>query len=144
MFLMRSTLVLTIAAFALGAGAAAAADLPARTYTKAPVIPDPVFNWTGFYVGGNAGWLWSASNNVSNVGTDTGAGGLGASLNTVGSIPQSLKQSYNGFIGGAQAGYNWQVDKWVIGLEADIDGVNARSTASFVFPGNAVSVPLST
>ncbi|WP_083587764.1 hypothetical protein [Bradyrhizobium erythrophlei] len=29
-----------------------AADLPARTYTKAPVMPVEVFDWTGFYIGG--------------------------------------------------------------------------------------------
>src|SRR5260370_42182971 len=42
----------TVAISAIGASAA---DLPARTYTKAPVVVAPIYNWTGFYVGVNAG-----------------------------------------------------------------------------------------
>ena len=37
-------------------GAAEAADLPLRTYTKAPMVVAPVYDWTGFYVGANLGW----------------------------------------------------------------------------------------
>jgi outer membrane immunogenic protein len=40
---------------------AAAADLPARAYTKAPAYIDPASNWTGFYVGLNAGGAWGRS-----------------------------------------------------------------------------------
>ncbi|HET7125431.1 MAG TPA: porin family protein, partial [Bradyrhizobium sp.] len=45
----------------VSAGAAGAADLPARTYTKAPIAAAPVYNWTGFYVGGNLGWSFGRS-----------------------------------------------------------------------------------
>jgi hypothetical protein len=38
------------------AGAASAADVPARTYTKAPAYVAAVHDWTGFYVGANGGW----------------------------------------------------------------------------------------
>src|ERR1700676_2250697 len=38
----------------LGAGSASAADLPARTYTKAPMMA-PIYNWTGFYINGGGG-----------------------------------------------------------------------------------------
>src|SRR5689334_16102348 len=46
-----------LAVFALAAshGGALAADLPARSYTKAPVV-DPGINWSGFYAGINAGY----------------------------------------------------------------------------------------
>ena len=37
---------------------ALAADLPARTYTKAPVVVSPAYNWTGFYVGAHLGYGW--------------------------------------------------------------------------------------
>ena len=38
---------------------ASAADLPARTYTKAPVVvAEPIYNWTGFYIGANGGYGW--------------------------------------------------------------------------------------
>ena len=123
-----------------GIGSASAADMA----LKAPPPVVPVWSWTGFYVGGNAGWVGSSSNNIFNTGTDTGAGGLGASLNVVGSIPQSINDRYSGFIGGAQAGYNWQMGNWLIGVEADIDGASAKSSVLAIFPGNALAVPLST
>jgi hypothetical protein len=43
----------------LGIGVASAADLAARPYTKAPpMVVDPVFNWTGFYIGAQVGGAW--------------------------------------------------------------------------------------
>ena len=46
---------------ALSAASASAADMAAR-YTKAPPVVAPVYNWTGFYVGLNAGGAWNESN----------------------------------------------------------------------------------
>lgn len=42
----------------LATATALAADLPARTYTKAPVIADPGYDSTGFYAGLNGGYSW--------------------------------------------------------------------------------------
>ena len=56
-------LVLALTAVAAFSGSALAADLPARTYTKAPVMAEPVYNWTGFYIfGGAGGGVWDADN----------------------------------------------------------------------------------
>ena len=54
--MIRSKLI-AAAAFtaALGAGAASAADLAARPYTKAPAFVDSIYNWGGFYIGGHIG-----------------------------------------------------------------------------------------
>ncbi|MDH8270701.1 hypothetical protein QIG44_26940, partial [Klebsiella pneumoniae] len=52
---MKKFLLGTVALVALGTASAVAADLPARTYTKAPVYAAPIYNWTGFYVGGHIG-----------------------------------------------------------------------------------------
>jgi outer membrane immunogenic protein len=55
----NSNLIISAAAVSaiFGIGAASAADLPARTYTKAPVVvADPIYNWSGFYVGGSIGY----------------------------------------------------------------------------------------
>ena len=58
---MMKKLVLALTAVAAFTGSALAADLPARTYTKAPVMPEPVYNWTGFYIfGGVGGGVWDA------------------------------------------------------------------------------------
>jgi opacity protein-like surface antigen len=40
---------------------ALAADLPAKVYTKAPPPPVVVYDWTGFYIGGNVGYSWGRS-----------------------------------------------------------------------------------
>jgi outer membrane immunogenic protein len=86
---------------------ALAADLAPRPYTKAPVIVDPGYNWTGFYVGLNGGYSWGR-------GTETAL--IGAPF--PGSA--TVRQNVNGGLFGGQIGYNWQVNpKWVLGLEAD-------------------------
>ena len=56
--------------FALAAVSAAApalgADLGARPYyNKAPVYAAPIYNWTGFYIGGHVGGAFSGSNNFN-------------------------------------------------------------------------------
>ena len=52
-------LCLTAAILSLMAGFAFAADLPARTYAKAPApVAVAAYNWSGFYVGLNVGGAW--------------------------------------------------------------------------------------
>ena len=65
---------MTTGLIALGMAPAAAADLPARTYTKAPAAAIAINNWSGFYVGVMGGY---AQENSSGVGTLSGgfAGG---------------------------------------------------------------------
>ena len=55
---MKKFLLGTVGLVALGMAAPAiAADLAARPYTKAPpVYVDPMYNWSGFYIGMNGGW----------------------------------------------------------------------------------------
>ena len=106
-------------------GAASAADLPARMYTKAPPPPSPMFNWTGFYVGVNVGGSWGHQD-VSLVGLATGG------------------NSVNGVIGGGQIGYNWQGPNspWVFGIEADIQGSGQRATGAFFLPAGVGALPI--
>ena len=56
-------LLLGTAAIIAFAAPAVAADLPARTYTKAPAYtaPEAVYNWTGFYIGGHVGGAFGGS-----------------------------------------------------------------------------------
>jgi outer membrane immunogenic protein len=105
------------------ASQALAADLP----VKAPPPPLPIYNWTGFYAGLNVGYSWGRSSTVLAFGdTTTGAGLFGA----------ASKFNMDGVIGGGQIGYNWQRDRWVFGLEADIQGSDQKGSTSLVCPGN--------
>ena len=96
-------------------GSAAAADMPAKMVTKAPIVAPP-FSWTGFYVGGNAGYSWGRQCNSL---TDP----TGAIL-----FGNSNCDRLNGFIGGGQLGYNWQYNQWVLGLEGVV-GRAQKATA---------------
>jgi hypothetical protein len=55
---MKRVLIGIATVTSLLATGALAADLPAKVYTKAPVYVDPGYNWSGFYIGGNAGYSW--------------------------------------------------------------------------------------
>lgn len=105
--------------------AAAAADLPARTY-KTPVV-SPAYNWSGFYVGAMGGYAWSDEVTV-------GITGIG----TVTGTSDALK----GGFGGGTIGYNWQApgSQFVFGLEADAAGAGIQY--SEVAPGIAVSTKI--
>jgi outer membrane immunogenic protein len=103
-------LVLALTAIAALTGSALAADLaPAPAYTKAPVMPAPVANWTGFYVfGGGGGGLWSADTYTLNPTTG----------NCVLCAHQT--QGGSGYFGTVGAGFDWQFNNsWVAGIFAD-------------------------
>jgi outer membrane immunogenic protein len=96
--------VLTILPLFSGVSAFAA-DLPARTYAKAPVVVDPGVNWTGFYAGLNGGYSWGRATTTLFPNT---------------ALATPVRQNVDGGVFGGQIGYNWQVDpKWVVGIEAD-------------------------
>src|SRR3954470_21587635 len=127
-------IVAALFSVALSATAASAADLAARPYTKAPMMA-PVYNWTGFYVGLNAGGAWSESNaTTSTVFSPVGyfAASSVTSIGTVGN--QNLNQS--SFTGGLTAGYNWQISNAVVGLEGDFNyfGFKRSVSSGAVYP----------
>jgi outer membrane immunogenic protein len=118
---------------------AIAADL--APYDRVPL--PAVSSWTGVYVGANLGWAGS-TDAVTNLGTDAGPGGFGTSL-LHGGIPGAINLNETGVIGGGQIGYNWQVSPtWVLGIEADFQGSDAKGSNAFAFLGNAKFLPIST
>ena len=125
---MKNYLVAGAAALAvLGAGAASAADLPSRKgVVAAPVYVPPAFTWTGFYAGVNAGYAFRAEDNAATTGTP----GFQA-LVPGGAAPGGLKVGGDGFIGGAQIGYNYQINQFVVGLETDIQYIDNKGRSSF-------------
>jgi outer membrane immunogenic protein len=116
--------LVAILAASIGATSALAADLPARTYTNAPVLVDPGYNWSGFYVGANIGYSWGRSSDTSNL-----TNGDGTLLFT-----SAGSSNLDGIVGGGQAGYNWQTQNWVWGLEADIQGTGERGSRDLTCP----------
>ena len=133
---MRVSAIRAIAfsAFAVVAATsmASAADMAPR-YTKAlpPVVE--VWNWTGFYIGGNAGYSWGRSNSdVSYFSTVTGL----PIVPPPGSIT-SAGFDMNGGIAGGQIGYNWQSSNWVFGLEADLQWSGERGRGIYNCAGTA-------
>src|SRR6266446_5745211 len=77
-----------------------AADAPRPPAYRAPPPPLPFYNWTGLYVGVHVGGGWA----------DLGVGDTGS-----------------GFIGGGQVGYNYQINQWVWGLEAEVSGSGIKN-----------------
>ncbi len=115
---MQSKFLALLGSAALSLGlvsAASAADLAARPYTKAPMIADVMYNWSGFYVGVNGGWGSSRKRwDETSLGVALALGSHDATGGTV----------------GGQIGYRWQAAQWVFGLEAqgnwaDFHGSNA-------------------
>ena len=101
---------------------AAAADLPARTYTKAPPMVAPVYNWGGFYVGANGGG--ASSHKCWDFTTQAGV-----------FIASEGCHDATGGLAGGQIGYRWQASNWVFGVEAQGDWANLRgSNISQIFP----------
>jgi outer membrane immunogenic protein len=107
-----------------------------------PPASPPAWSWTGFYVGGNAGYAWTEGQTFPLTATQSvaplaGAGPLTSQFNGVYPLTSNLRQS--GAVGGIQGGYNWQFDSWVTGVEADFDyssATGASVTASCCGPGN--------
>lgn len=133
---MKKYLSTLVSVSVLVATSAIAADLPTRKEPIAALPPAPL--WTGFYAGLNAGYgfgtnsqsytssyglfdPWRNFNSSAQLNYQTNFIGLGSALSGTSSVNQ------NGFLGGAQVGYNNQfMDKYVVGLEADIQGSNVR------------------
>lgn len=114
---MRKGLLASVSAAALSCSVA----MPAQA---AP--PTPIYNWTGFYVGLNAGYAWGNSDPTLIVNSNPPPPPIG-SLGTIAATPSLHPR---GFIGGGQAGYNWQSGQWVLGGEVDFSGISAKADAT--------------
>ncbi len=110
--ILIAALITATITFACGSKAAIAADLP----LKAPEAP--VYQWSGCYVGANAGGGTSGTNFSSTV--DPGTHLLGADPAVVGASGDGGANT-DAFIGGGQAGCNMQTGTVVYGLEGDFD-----------------------
>ena len=87
---------------AVAAIPAVAADMPVKARPAPAVVA--VYNWTGFYIGGQIGYGWGTADYVTPF---TGA-----------------RASYDakGVLGGGHIGYLWQTNVIVFGVEGDVNG----------------------
>jgi outer membrane immunogenic protein len=158
-------------ALALSAGSAMAADLPSRK--EAPVYvppPPPPPMWTGFYAGLNIGGGWDANSGTSGASAyydpnfpiasspstwvKPTPGNIAVGPNLFYLPNGSTLGNAGGVLGGAQVGYNFQFNQFVLGVEADFQGTsisgNGSNSAQTLFPtpysysgsGNSYLTPL--
>ena len=103
------------------ASIAPAADMPVKAPAYKAPIAAPIYNWTGFYVGGNIGIALDGGNtrfvNWTASGFDPG--------------PTFDRSSSTSAIGGIHGGFNWQAaPAWLLGVEADWDWTSLGKTDS--------------
>jgi outer membrane immunogenic protein len=137
---MHKLVLVSVALGAIAASSSAgAADLPFKAAPRA-VAPAATYDWSGVYVGGHIGGGW-ATNDIS----DPGLGIIGVLLG----VPPVQTTDSSGFIGGIQAGWNYQIGRLVLGTEVDFSwaDVNGTSTSTFAAgiagPGTSISRALS-
>jgi outer membrane immunogenic protein len=112
---LTSTALTTSMAFV--SGAAVAADLRMPVKAAPPVAPP--FSWTGCYIGANAGVAWA---------------NIDQAINVPGVIAIDSSGRDSGFIGGGQAGCNWQYSSnWVFGVEGDTNFLDLKRNRNFAF-----------
>jgi outer membrane immunogenic protein len=119
---MKNFLLGTVGLVAMGIAAPAfAADLPEKPITKAPP-PVPIYDWSGFYIGGNGGWGTERRcfDFLDVTGVFVGSEGC---------------HNAQGAVAGGQIGYRWQSAGWIFGLEAQGDWADLHgNNVSLLFP----------
>jgi outer membrane immunogenic protein len=123
---MKKTLLGVVGLVAVGAAApASAADLPAKVYTKAPAVVATVYDWSGFYIGANAGGGWTRDCwNVVNFGGVPISPAFGEGCH-----------DDSGAVAGGQIGYRWQSANWVFGVEGQGDWADLKGSNTSLFTG---------
>jgi outer membrane immunogenic protein len=117
---MKKFLVAGVVASGLLSSAASAADLAVKAR---PLPPAPVFSWTGFYIGGNIGAGFGTKEFEQTI-------PLGIIAPVLPSLTAEGSHTVNGFLGGGQVGFNYQIGPTVWGIEFEGDGANVRGTSN--------------
>ena len=122
---MKSFLLATVGLVALVgmAAPASAADMAVKAPPPAPL--PVIYNWSGFYIGGNGGW--GQSRNCWDFVPD--------GVFVLGTFDEGCNSRSGGVVGG-QIGYRWQANQWVFGVEAQGDWADLSHTrVSLLVPG---------
>jgi outer membrane immunogenic protein len=117
---MRRSLLLAAACAIISVQAASAADMPTKAPAYAPVA---MYNWTGFYLGGEIGGGWSSSQ-VTNV--------VGTAAFPAGFVSNGINGS--GVLGGGYAGFNYQINQIVLGIDGDYSWTGLKGSETSIGP----------
>ena len=121
---MRKILIAATTAAAFCTAPAFAADMPVKA---PPMMAAPASNWTGCYVGGNAGGAWSRKDTATTI------------INSASDERDAGKTHLDGWAAGGQVGCDYQVNNvWVFGIRgmwdgSDLKGSNDWPSTTFVF-----------
>jgi len=97
-----------------------AADIAPQPMLKAPPPPPPPFSWSGFYIGAHLGSGWATIDQT----------GYATPLGFPTFANPSPPQSADGFLGGGQIGFNYQVNQWVFGVEGQFSGSGIKTASA--------------
>jgi len=101
--------------------AGAASALMIASAQAADVDAPAAFDWTGAYIGVQGGYAWGDSDIDLDAADGSGATGPGGDDNEIIVDAREGNIETDGFIGGVHAGYNFQADMLVFGVEGDIE-----------------------
>jgi outer membrane immunogenic protein len=126
--MLRKALTVAAAMAATCAVSALAADLPPRPPQPSYLSPVPVYNWTGFYVGANAGYGWGTENPLGVIAPQ---------------FSQANRFRVSGGMFGATVGAQIQVSHIVMGFEGDVDWAGIRGASRLTIGSLPVNLNLS-
>jgi outer membrane immunogenic protein len=133
---MKNARLCALALFSVfAASPTMAADLPVKARPMPAAVP--LYDWNGFYIGGNGGYSWGRSE------TDVAFFALPAGTPIVapaGSIVGS-RNNMNGWIAGGQIGFNWQSGAFLFGLEGDGQWSGQSGSATFLCAATTAGGP---
>lgn len=90
-----------------------AADLPRRAAPQQSFATAPIFTWTGFYLGVNAGGAWGKFTRD--------ARGIDADSSFVGGVTAGYNQQFGNFVAGVEGDYNYSgIEEKRLGLKASL------------------------
>lgn len=131
--------VLSLIILAASTTGAFAADLSSPLPVKA--VAEPAFSWTGFYIGGTAGYSFDNEHAFLTHGNDAHT----EAAIVAGKHARSITNSSDGFTGGGEVGYTYQIANTgflgsggvVVGLEGDIQYIGPGSSTIYKAAGRS-------
>ena len=99
---------------------------------KARPAVQAAWDWTGFYLGGHAGYGWGRDPRSDAI--------FGEKVVEIGALPAGIDS--RGFVAGFQAGANWQTGAWVSGLEIDLSGTGIKGSTTTVAPDGSETLTI--